>query len=140
MGPRYLVPKKCQNLYKKNLSKIFKFFDPKFLHDFEGIVKYFSARNFGVQYVHPQGTFVGFPFWPQNGDFGQNPPKFRGVPPGCTPPQNFFGPQSNDPRLYPAQISQRNSQNSQRYTSSKFAHFHPVFLCIYFLKGCFPHW
>ena len=74
---------------KKTLSKIFNFFDPKFLHDFEGIVKYFSARDFGVQYVHPQGTFVGFPFWPRNGDFGQNPPKFRGVPPGCTPPQNF---------------------------------------------------
>ena len=74
------------------LSKIFNFFDPKFLHDFEGIVKYFSVRDFGVQYVHPQGTFVGFPFWPQNGDFGQNPPKFLGVPPGCTPPQNFRTP------------------------------------------------
>ena len=50
------------SLHKKNLSKIFKFFDPNFLCDFEGIVKSFSERYFGVQHVHPQGTFVGFPF------------------------------------------------------------------------------
>ena len=92
-GPDTWCPKSCEICRNKTpLSKIFKFFDPKFLHDFEGIVKYFSARNFGVQYVHPQGTFVGFPFWPQNGDFGQNPPKFRGVPPGCTPPKIFSVP------------------------------------------------
>ena len=115
-----------QNVYKKRpppLPKIFKFFDPNFLQDFEGIVKYFSARDFGVQYVHPQGTFVGFSFRPQNDDFGQNQPKFLGVPPGCTPPQKFSATKSNDPRLYPAQISQRNSQNSQSYVRLNFGHF-----------------
>ncbi len=54
------------------LSKIFKFFDPKFLRDFEGIVKYFSARNFGLQYVQPQGTFVGSHFGPEMAILGKS--------------------------------------------------------------------
>ena len=119
----------AQKMYKSAvktpLSKIFNFFDPKFLHDFEGIVKYFSARDFGVQYVHPQGTFVGCPFWPPElmpilGKIRRN---FWVCHLGAPHPKIFRHAKSNDPTLHPAKISQRNSQNSQSYVRLNFGHF-----------------
>ena len=44
-------------------SKIYGENDPKFLHGLKGMVTYFLGRDFGVRYMHPKGTFVGFLFW-----------------------------------------------------------------------------
>ena len=123
------------------LKKVVAFLSTKFTHEIAQWVRgvrqwYFGmlgsyARPFrpekNLGWGAPQRHTRPHPKFGRKCDFRQIWPKFLYVPYGCTPPQNFRPAQSNDPNLFPRKISLGNSQNSLRYTLSKFDNFWAIF-------------